>query len=90
MQDRSFEEKEMEGREDSVSKMGDDVEGNAAPEEELHLEDLSTENDKCNVEGDEPEEVDIADTILKADGSSDGLWGSQEWMAAVDEIEGGM
>ncbi|CAL1388112.1 unnamed protein product [Linum trigynum] len=80
MQDRSFKEKkEMQGREDSLSKMGDDVED----------EDLSTENDKCNVEGDEPEE-NLADTILKADGSSDGLWGSQEWMTAVDEIEGGM
>ncbi|CAL1399479.1 unnamed protein product [Linum trigynum] len=80
----------MQGREDSVAKMGDDVEGDVAPKEEVHLEDLSTENNKGYVEGDRPEDEDLADTILKADGSSDGLWGSQEWMAAVDEIEGGM
>ncbi|CAL1395496.1 unnamed protein product [Linum trigynum] len=70
--------------------MGDDVEGDAGPKEEVHLEDLSTGNDKGYVKGDEPEDVDLADTILKADCSSDGLWGSQEWMAAADEIEGGM
>ncbi|CAL1382874.1 unnamed protein product [Linum trigynum] len=88
MQDWSFEEKKKTPEEDSLSKMGDDVKGDAAPKEEVHLEDMSTEIDKGNVEGDEPEEVDLADTILKADGSYDGLWGSEEWMSAVDEIEG--
>ncbi|CAL1400851.1 unnamed protein product [Linum trigynum] len=82
----------MQEREDSVSKqkMGDDVEGDVAPKEEVQLEDLSTEKNKGYVEGDRPQDEDLVDTILKTDGSSDGLWGSQEWMAAVDEIEGGM
>ncbi|CAL1377785.1 unnamed protein product [Linum trigynum] len=84
----SFEQKKKTTEEYSLSKMGDNVKGDAP--EAVDLEDRLTDVNRDDVEGDKPKEVDLSDNIFKTDGSSDGLCGLQDWMAAVDEIKGGM